>query len=376
MHSSPQISLIACAALLLSACGGGGGNGGVSPTPTPTSTPSPAPTPSPTPSPVSAWAPVSAILDAHPTTDIAVVIGNGVERFFVFERGDIDEMTPLASASSAKMMAGITMMRLIDKGILSLDSRPADVLSDYWADDATDPRSEITLADLLSFTSGFNATPTDIGCWMLGGLELQTCAERIYNNGLDTAPGQAFAYGPEHLQVASAMAEVETGKAWNDIFRSEVGDPLNLSPLAVFSSPSLTNPRVSGGAVISADDYARILEAVLSGSFLSDTPDYLADRTNGLEVAYSPVTQQGGDWHYGLGFWLECDATPFAADCAVNPTISSPGAFGFTPWIDYEQGYYGVIAVEERTGSDAQAAHDLAQQLQPLITQALDDMGR
>lgn len=356
--------IIISAVLCAHACSGGGG-GGSTPTPTPS------PTPTPTPTPVDAWTDVRSELEAFAFNDVSVIIGDGTTRYFSFERGNITETTPLPSASAAKMMAGLTFIRLIDQSVLELDTRAADVLTDYWATSPADERSDVTLAQLLSFTSGFNARPTTIGCWLQSGLELQTCAERIHDNGLDTSPGTAFAYGPEHLQVAAAMAEVATGESWNDIFRIQVGDPLNLSPLTVFSSPSYSNPRVSGGATVSADDFARMMAAVLAGGFVADDPAYTQDRTAGLDVAYSPIAGRGLDWHYGLGFWLECDAAPFEQSCVDDLTISSPGAFGFTPWIDFGDDYYGVIAVEESTGPDAQAAQDLAQSLQPLIETAL-----
>ena len=54
--------------------------------------------------------------------------------------------------------------------------------------------------------------------------------------------------------------------------------------------------------------------------------------------------------------------------------LSSPGAFGFTPWVDFGKGYWAIIAIEENTGKGfdpASVAVELEQALQPLIETAL-----
>jgi hypothetical protein len=47
-------------------------------------------------------------------------------------------------------------------------------------------------------------------------------------------------------------------------------------------------------------------------------------------------------WHYAVGHWVEDD--PKVGDGA----FSSPGAFGFYPWIDASKTYYGILAREDR----------------------------
>ena len=42
-------------------------------------------------------------------------------------------------------------------------------------------------------------------------------------------------------------------------------------------------------------------------------------------------------WHYSLGHWIEDDP-------AGDGAYSSPGAFGFYPWIDTSKTLYGVVA--------------------------------
>ena len=347
--------------VMLAGCGNGGG-GGTTPSP------SPSPTPMPTPSP---WAAVKAEVEAFSVQDVAVVIGDATGTLFTIERGDVNANTPLASASSAKLLAGLTMISLIEKGALELGTGPADILA-FW--NADDQRSAVTLQQLLSFTSGFHARPTDLGCWNLGGIELQECARLIYADNLDAAPGTTFSYGPEHLHIAAAMAEVTQNAPFVDIFRTEIADPLNLTPGFRFETPSVTNPRVSGGAVVNAADYALILKSVLAGELVSDQGTFFTDFSGDVNYVYRPNAAGESAWRYGLGYWVECDLAQFSQTCLTNVTISSPGAFGFTPWVDFEHGYFGVIAMEEASvdgGSASAASVSLEQTLQPLIEEAL-----
>ena len=71
---------------------------------------------------------------------------------------------------------------------------------------------------------------------------------------------------------------------------------------------------------------------------------------------------------YGIGHWVE------RKDAQGHSTlVSSPGAFGFTPWLDRNVGYYAVIAMESGNTDTGvvPASVRLAQDLKPLIAQAL-----
>jgi hypothetical protein len=73
------------------------------------------------------------------------------------------------------------------------------------------------------------------------------------------------------------------------------------------------------------------------------------DRTVGLVIAYTPVP--GYAFGYGIGQWVE-------AKDAFGATyrVSSPGAFGFTPWVDWRSGSSGVIVV---SGNGSEMRDDL-----------------
>src|SRR5688572_8889831 len=78
---------------------------------------------------------------------LAVYDVNGVKRFEKMY-GTFAPDQRVAIASSSKLVAGLVLMRLVDQGLLSLDSTTGAVLG--W----TGPQAAITLRQLLSFTSG------------------------------------------------------------------------------------------------------------------------------------------------------------------------------------------------------------------------------
>jgi hypothetical protein len=46
-------------------------------------------------------------------------------------------------------------------------------------------------------------------------------------------------------------------------------------------------------------------------------------------------------WHYSLGHWIEDDP---ATTPRMNFAYSSPGLFGFYPWVDTDRKLYGILS--------------------------------
>lgn len=291
----------------------------------------------------------------------------------IFQRmyGDFSADRRVAIASASKMVAGTVIFRLIDAGYLSLDSTTADVLG--WSGD----QGAITLRHLLSFTSGL---PPEHLCTIQISIDLADCVAAIEQQSLIAPPGTLFEYGSTHLHVAARMAEVQVGAAWNDIFRRQLAEPLNLASLEFYTYPKqgqgTTNPLIAGGMRASMDEYARILQLVFdkgiwqSATLIDPQRFELQTREPYPEAAVgnTPRSQLTDSSHYGLTAWLEC-ATP-AEGCEQ---LSSPGAFGFTPWLDREAGYFAILGMElDRSDSGVVGfAVNLKQQLAPLIIAAL-----
>lgn len=290
----------------------------------------------------------------------------------VFEQmyGDFspDQRVPIASAS--KLVSGVVIFRLMDEGYLNLDSSAAEVLG--WTGD----EGAVTLRQLLSFTSGL---PPENRCTYQSTVTLADCVVTISQAGLDAAPGTRFDYGSVHLAVAGRMAEVVTGQSWNNLFASQLRDPLGLpADIVYYANPlkgtGTDNPLLAGGLQMSMNEYEHILHFVFDkgvwqgsalmapGIFDTQTIDPYPDAV----VGKSP----GSSLRYGLTAWLEC-TTP-QTGCAA---ISSPGAFGFTPWLDRATGYYAILGMYDTNNSKDHFGAQLEEQLAPLIVQALTQTG-
>lgn len=301
-----------------------------------------------------------------PGASLQVSDGRGYRH--VAHMGAYNAGTRVGIASASKWLSALTLARLVEAGALQWDSTVGEFFPEAPA-----AAAPITLAQLFSHTSGIVAGEAD--CLSQRTTTLQACALAILAQPLAYAPGTAFAYGGNSMQVAGAMAERATGQDWDTLFQAEVAQPLRLTHTdwsAGLSLPGYVrnpNPRIGGGARSTLDDYTRVLDMVLAGgdvageAFLS--PQTLAvmavDRTVGLPILDSPVTRD--DQGYGLGQWVE------ARDAwGATTRVSSPGAFGFTPWVDWRQGNHGIVLVH----GNGRAMRDDLTALQALCLRALD----
>jgi hypothetical protein len=100
-----------------------------------------------------------------------------------------------------------------------------------------------------------------------------------------------------------------------------------------------------------AVEYMEFLEAIYREEILSPSliSTMSSDQIAGATIVSSPADAAGFDWHYGLGNWIECDGEPF--DCVDVQRVSSPGAYGAYPFIDYAHGYFGIIARQGSLGT-------------------------
>lgn len=298
---------------------------------------------------------------------LAVYSADGTK---LFERmyGDFSSDRRVAIASASKLVSGVTLFRLIDSGYLSLDSTTGQVLG--W----TGTKGEITLRHLLSFTSGLEP---EHPCTYQSGITLAACVEEIGDRDLLASPGTRFDYGSTHLHVAARMAEVTVGADWNDIYSQQIQQPLQLSPEFAYYSAfrqgigaNPINPLIAGGMRASMNDYGSVLQFVYQkgqwqGSQLLAPSIFDTQAVEPFPNVIVGSTPSALHARYGLTAWLEC-ATP-ATGCA---TISSPGAFGFTPWLDRDAGYYAILGMEL---DDLRADRGLGPQIQQTLKSLIAD---
>lgn len=281
--------------------------------------------------------------------------------------------TRIRIASATKWLSALTIARVVEKGQL----RWNDTVGMYFPD-VEQAKRGITLAQLFSHTSGLPGS--EGGCLSSPLYTLASCSEEILQQPLIGTPGKVFAYGGHSMQVAGRMAELATGRAWDDIFLDEMVRPLGLTATDYATSSTApgyvrtNNPRIGGGVRSTLDDYGRVLDMVLAYGCLDSTqPNYCLparrfldratiqfmaqDRTVGTVRLDVPPTAQGEG--YGIGQWIDVN------DPAI---VYSPGAFGFTPWVNRTTGVAGVLLVNDLNTRVAPAIKDIRLLVDAVVT--------
>jgi hypothetical protein len=143
-----------------------------------------------------------------------------------------------------------------------------------------------------------------------------------------------FFYGGGHMQKHATLLGLGgmNSELLSDEIRSQLGANVTLG---------YSNPQLAGGAYMSSSSYALVLRMMLSGqlrigSMLGAKP-VCTNRLTCASAVSAPIPLNES-WHYSIGHWVEDD------QAVGDGAFSSPGAFGFYPWIDASKTYYGVLA--------------------------------
>lgn len=360
--------LVTGVAALALACSGGTGGGG-------TSTPPPAADP---------WAPVTAAIQAAQSqfpNGLCVEVATPQGVVYSQGFGGFTNATPTLVASASKWVTSTVLLRLVQAGAFphGLDTQAKELLVDGSGQPWSGNMGDITLRQLLSFTSGISGDdPASEGLLMT----LKAAVDQIYADEAATAavPGSYFHYGSTHMRIAARMAEVATGKTWSQLFAAQLHDPWGWSNVSIYSGGG-PNPNPAGGLKCTGMEYMRFLLMQLrngqDGSTAYLSPALItAQRTDGYgpatTLSYSPYFDRlGKTYHYALGNWLETQGGggPTPTDPVVR--YSSTGTFGWAPWVAADGVYGGIIMTQQPTQGDTVPSENLKNQLDPLIRTAL-----
>lgn len=274
----------------------------------------------------------------------------------------------VAIASGTKWVTGAVIAALIDDGVLYLEERVSDYLPGFDGDKAS-----ITLQHLLAHTSGLPRG--EASC--IGGPEttLAACAVAIAQMPMVAAPGEQFAYGENAFQLAGRMVEVATGRSWEDVFYERLAGPLHMSSTDYGRHRReggrfhTRNPHLGAGLRTTLDDYGNFVRMLANGGLFQGRrilrPETVAlmhcDHTLGAPVAYSPNLFPGRG--YGLGAWRD-----IVDEAGRAIQLSSPGASGFTPWVDVRRRLAGVFLVRDSYERMARPVNEL----QRLVREVVD----
>jgi CubicO group peptidase (beta-lactamase class C family) len=181
----------------------------------------------------------------------------------------IDSRTIFEAASLSKPVFAYAVLQLVDAGVLSLDAPLSMYVPDYVTDD---PRAaSITVRNVLSHTTG-------LPNWRSKANPLKTYFQ----------PGERFSYSGEGFAWLQRVVEAITGEPLHDFMTRLVFDPLEMhqssyvwredfaidyarphdAQLAPGNKKRPAKPRAASTLHTTASDYARFLEAVLSGARL------------------------------------------------------------------------------------------------------------
>jgi CubicO group peptidase (beta-lactamase class C family) len=145
---------------------------------------------------------------------------------------------PIASIS--KMFAVAAMMRLVEMGHLTLNTRVSQVSPEFTGGG----REDIRLRHLLTHTSGMIYESPD----MLEKLKAQTPLEDLtkeaYNHPLLFKPGTSLSYADYNTLIAGHMAEVAMQTSLPELVKTLVTQPMGLED-TFFPTPSEQDHRVA-----------------------------------------------------------------------------------------------------------------------------------
>jgi hypothetical protein len=199
-----------------------------------------------------------------------------------------------------------------------------------------------TDVQMLTFRSGYTALK---GCETTQNVD--TCLASGTNGQYSGLTDGRFHYNGGHMQKHASMFGL--GPMNNTALAAAMSSQLGSDIAVGFSQPQL-----AGGGVGSSEVYARFLRKLLGGqlrlgAMLGSSAVCTNPATCGIDKAiYTPVPSQES-WTYSLGHWVESD--PVVGDGA----FSSPGAFGFYPWIDAGRTHYGIVARAAPNGARSSA---------------------
>jgi hypothetical protein len=166
---------------------------------------------------------------------------------------------------------------------------------------------------------------------------------------LREAVGRTFHYDGGHMQrhaIDNGLGPLSPAELAPEI-GAYIGDRILID---------YVQPGIAGGGRTTARRYAGFLRKLLPGS---DSPLVMAELLGSEPVCTWPsdtcdaarLVAVPEAWHYTLGHWIEDDP---ATTPAGNFAYSSPGSFGFYPWVDVDRTWYGILARETAafTGQD------------------------
>jgi hypothetical protein len=145
-------------------------------------------------------------------------------------------------------------------------------------------------------------------------------------------PGEVgfYHYGGGHFQKYAV--DLGLGGMDGDALAAEVNKTLGSDLHVAYKEPTL-----AGGGELDGTRYALFLRKILRGDLAIGR--HLGENAVCTLPGTCPAAHSSPvplAWHYSYGHWVEDDPTGDRA-------FSSPGLFGFYPWVDASKSHYGTV---------------------------------
>lgn len=166
---------------------------------------------------------------------------------------------------------------------------------------------------------------------------VQSCFERGRNRTFTPGHVGRFSYNGGHdqkLLIDLGFGHADAEALSNDLERQLAGtpgQPLGIRYLA---------PEPAGGMIATPSAYGQFLRRLIRGEY--QLGKMLGQHAVCTEPGTCPTavsTPAAQPWHYALNYWIEDQP-------GGDGAFSSPGAFGFYPWITADKRHYGMLVRE------------------------------
>jgi CubicO group peptidase (beta-lactamase class C family) len=195
--------------------------------------------------------------------------------------------------SGTKSFWGIAALCAVRDGLIKLDDRVADTITEWKNDNR---KSQITIRQLLNQTDGIEPYPH------LHSDSIRDRNAMAVQLPLVAAPGSAFAYGPSHLQIFNEVLRRKlNGRSTISYIQENVLSPLGLTSLE-FKKDGRDNPLPASGFELSAREWTSFGELVLGRG------NYHGKQIVPSSLLAQACTGSSANPSYGLTLWLNRQA--------------------------------------------------------------------
>lgn len=273
--------------------------------------------------------------------------------------------------SCGKAMTATMMARLVERGSLRWNQSLAESFPDL-ADQMDEKTKNITLIQLLSHRSGLAANFDLVKYVDAPDLikARRQVVEDAIQKPLTSPPGQAHLYSNWGYTVAASMAEQATGVSWEELMKSEIFEPLEMSTAGFGGTGTIGQvdqpwPHYSNGRAVPTngpkmDNVPTMGPAGTMHMTLGDWSKFIIEHLRGVQgkgkllsqASYEHLQTEVGD-HYGLG-WVVAERD-WGGGKVLNHAGDNTMNFALV-WAAPKKGF-AVLVVTNKSG--AMAATDL-----------------